>query len=559
MTDDISYLFRFRDLVAETIKAHKSVLKERNACWWGWWKRPTEGARMEIWQDLKEQASSEKPVRIGLFDSGNGLVYAAWVTDVLIPKSDKSGNTETSLVSLPDNQLDLVPEYYRSSPFSRAWMRFVKIEEETVEFFGKYSFSDSPHLEYYRKETLDRLKDKVIKSADELRGMDTTIWTVRLRQQRDIDEEIVLTTKALATPISCKPVDVSFNTILHISDPHFAVGPNRSQHVWRLETEVQDGRNTLAEAIYNALREKEGIGLVVVTGDLTFTGSAEEFNEASLSLQRLRGLFDLAQDHLVIIPGNHDIQWWSENKTYSEDAEVIRAEEAAKKNYKDFYTSLFRHEASVSLAMGRRFILPCGIALELCAVNSSALQTGKNFLAGMGFVEKGAFQKVANELKWNNSDSLALRMLAIHHHLEMTEDLERFSDYSRGFGIASDALGVRRMATDYGVHLALHGHKHRPFIWCSPIYESFENAGSQYKLGNLSILGGGSAGSEDTEADQNYFNLLKISSIGIEVLLYKSKKQEGRFKEIKKVLARVSLEGNPPKLTLGDWDFPSNS
>ncbi|MEM9806941.1 MAG: metallophosphoesterase [Cyanobacteria bacterium P01_D01_bin.56] len=559
MNSEIHYLFRFRDLVAKTISAHKDLLREHNACWWGWWKCPTEGARLKVWQDLKEKASVRHPVRVGLFDSGSGNVYAALVTDVIPPEEQFS--SEPPLISLPEDELLLVPEYYRNSPYSRAWMRLVEIEEKHIKFFGSYSFSEPPKLYYYRKEVLDRLRNKVISSSDELRGMDTTIWKVRPRQRGDLDEKIVLTTQALSTPIAYAPIEVSSNIVLHITDPHFAVGAHRDQHVWRLQTESNDGRNTLSEAIHQALGKQAKVGLIVVTGDLTFAGNPEEFNEVNLSLQRLRGLFDLEQDHLVVIPGNHDIQWWSENVSYSENAEVKRAEAEAKKNYENFYFQFFRHEPDKSLAMGRRFILPCGIVLELCAVNSSALQTGRNFLAGMGFVEKAAFQKVAHELGWNsaNPGSLALRILAIHHHLEMTEDLENFSDYSRGFGMAADALRIKRMAANYGIQLALHGHKHRPFIWSSPIYEPVESVNSLHKLGHLSILGGGSAGSKETELGCNYFNLISINGTEIKVSLYKSQKNVSPFSKVQEVVASFYLSKERAGLALGDWKSSSEN
>jgi len=76
-SDDIHYLFRFRDLIASTIAEHRKMIDKHHACWWGWWKRPTEDARLDIWVPLEKEATKERPLRIGLFDSGNVIVYAA--------------------------------------------------------------------------------------------------------------------------------------------------------------------------------------------------------------------------------------------------------------------------------------------------------------------------------------------------------------------------------------------------------------------------------------------------------------------------------------------------
>ena len=34
---EIAYLFRYRDLVADTLLEHRAVLDSQEFCWWGWW------------------------------------------------------------------------------------------------------------------------------------------------------------------------------------------------------------------------------------------------------------------------------------------------------------------------------------------------------------------------------------------------------------------------------------------------------------------------------------------------------------------------------------------
>jgi 3',5'-cyclic AMP phosphodiesterase CpdA len=499
---------------------------------------------MDVWGKLLEQ-TNEGQVRVGLFHSGEDKVYAAWVSQVIPPTDD---NTPPIL---PAPVKRLVPEYYRSSPFSRAWMRIERIEPQYVPFFDNYSFDELPHLPFYGQDVLAQFKGKVIKSPDELRGMDTTIWSVRKRRPADSDKEIILTTGALTAPISKEAADLQSDTILHITDPHFVTyKKHRSQHVWRLEGEPGN-KPTLAEAIQQALNGKS-VGLVIVTGDLTFTGSSEEFESAMHSLVRLSGFLNLDPSRFVIIPGNHDIQWAGE-ENFDDDAEVKEAPDTAMKNYKDFYYSFFWHDSSPTLAMGRRFFLPCGIAVEVCGLNSSSLETNKNFLAGMGRIQESAFTQVANSLKWNDLSGFALRVLAIHHHLTLTEDLEPAQDYYRGFGIAVDAPRIMRMAARSGVHLVLHGHKHRAFIWRSGVYELPEHAQNQWHLGDIALLGGGSAGSTSTESNKNYFNVIDVSSKGLDISLFRAS-NAGSFVEMQKWASDFELAGNPPRLKLGDWE-----
>ena len=249
---------------------------------------------------------------------------------------------------------------------------------DPIDFFGKYSYAEAPSLPNYTPVTLEKFRGKVILSADQLRGMDTTIWKVRAAGANDSRQTMILGVPALPTAISAEPVKCNSDVVLHITDPHFATGKHRSQHVWRFEGEVDRTDSSLVEAIHRALNGRS-VGLVVVTGDLTFVGGEDEYEEAKTSFSRLLGLFDLGTDNLIIIPGNHDIQW-STKGTYEDGADVITAPEAARQNYKTFYRDLFRHEPSRYLAMGRRFLLPSGLALEVCALNSSSLATGEKFL-----------------------------------------------------------------------------------------------------------------------------------------------------------------------------------
>ena len=548
MADELRFLFRFRDLVAKTIESHQEVIKNHDACWWGWWKRPSEDKRADVWEALAA-ATPGNPIAVGLFDSGGGHVYRAFVTEIIPPEE------HGELARLPQDE-KLIPSYYRESPFSRAWMRLKNIEP-IDNFFNQYSFVKAPDLPNYRKPLLARFVGKRIVDASELRGMDTTIWEIRSSRANDPAEEILLSSQAISASVASEVVLCRSDCILHITDPHFAKGDKkREQHIWRLESEVNNTSSTLSSALHAALGEKR-IGAVIVTGDLTFIGSTEEFDEARSALAKLLGLLDLSPDNLIIIPGNHDIQW-STDETYIPGAQVSAAPNDARANYQTFYEQLFQHEPSVHLAMGRRMLLPSGLTLEIAALNSSSLQSGRNFLAGMGRIDEASFEEVRRGLGWQgltagaHQSTLALRMLAIHHHLVVTEDIEPEIGYPQGYGMAVDAVRVQRLAAKHRVQLALHGHKHRAFLWRSSVYDLPEHASQNYKLGEISIIGGGSVGSKETEGGKNYFNLLNFSSSALEVTMYRSS-AKGMFEAIKTFRAPFG-RFDDGSLKLEDWD-----
>lgn len=544
---DIQFAFRFRDLVARTIVEHEKLIGERGSVWWGWWKRPSEDARPEVWDVLKK-ATHEKPLKVVLFDSGTGQTYEALVVQVIAPV-DHAEDT----ITVPKDENDLIPHYYRESPFSRAWMKITKLKE-IHDFWGKFSFREIKKLPGYDKAVLERFKNKKIKNAQELRSMDTTIWEIRPALPEDLDEEILLSINSVANAISQQTIRCDGDAILHITDMHFAKGKPRGQHVWRLESEDQAGP-TMVEAITNAIKTAKNvkIGLVIASGDFTFIGSEEEYKEAAAAMMRLLGTLDLSTDHLIIIPGNHDIQW-SKDEEYQHNAPVVEAPPAAKKNYEAFYQTVMRHEPNKHLAMGRRFVLPSGIVIEACALNSSSLATGKHFLAGMGRITEQSFADVAEELGWKEGEpTMALRLLVIHHHLAVTENIEDPNGFGTGFGIAVDAVRVQRMATKRNVQLALHGHKHRAFIWRSTVYGLPEHAQPNHRNGELSIVGGGSAGSSETEAEKNYFNILEFAPSGVTLDIFKSEKQ-GIFEKMQQVHAPFFMHEDGG-LGLDEWEI----
>lgn len=546
-SNEIAYLFRFRDLVQETIPQHREVIREHGECWWGWWKRPSEDSRLDVWGSLHDEAKPDKPVAIGLFDSGTGNVYRAWVTQVIEPNEDAQTRYERPVV--PEDEQELIPHYYRESPFSRAWMKINKIEDP-FEFFDQYSFVEAPKLPNYAPSVLSRFKAKVVLEQQELTGMDTTIWHVRPRKADDNDEKIVLANSALPSPISSDVVKCQSNLILHLTDLHFAKDDHRDQHAWRLESENGD-HATLVEAITHAVNDQT-IGAVIVTGDLTFKGAREEFDEARVSLTRLLGILNLDVDRLVVVPGNHDIRW-TKDESYSEDAKVTQASKEAKENYARFYRATFRHEPEAHLGMGRRFALPCGHTIEVCALNSSSLQTGAKFLAGMGKIDELSFTAVANDLQWTDENTAALRFLAIHHHLALTEDLEPSDGYYKGFGMAVDAARIQRAAVKRGVHLAVHGHKHRSFIWRSSVSELPEHSQPDQSSRALSIVGGGSAGSTDVESASHYFNIIELSPSELRLKIMRARNL-GSFEEMANRKASLRLDGTTNRIELGHWE-----
>src|SRR6266568_4457575 len=89
-TGTFRYLFRYRDLVAKTLSEHRKIIRNHGACWWGWWKRPSEPGHLDVWRDLYDKVGRGDGItQVGLFDSGPGNVYRATIDAVIVPEMDE--------------------------------------------------------------------------------------------------------------------------------------------------------------------------------------------------------------------------------------------------------------------------------------------------------------------------------------------------------------------------------------------------------------------------------------------------------------------------------------
>lgn len=543
------YLFRYRDLNAETIVAHRAIIATHQSCWWGWWKRPAEPARAEVWSDLASQIAERGHAIVALYDSGTAIARLATVKSVITPKPGVDGRPEP--VFPP--QKNLVPKYYRQGQFCRAWLELTEISDVTLELFSDWSYATAPPIPGLNSSQLDELAGKRIASSHELASMDTTIWHIRRAHEHDRTGSFLTPQMRVRQPISSTPVVCPGEWILHLTDLHYATGVDRDRHAWPFAGEGAGGQSTALEAIGKSIRaSNRSVGFVLVTGDLTFKAAADEFNQARTELFRfVTGDLGLPLDNLAIVPGNHDIKW-STDEQYAPGAKVDNAPEAATKPYRDFFQQLFRFVPSPALSMGRRLVFPNGAVVDIGAVNSSTLEQGHDFLAGMGRVSEDTISDLIQTFGWAQNGS-GLRLLALHHHLALVEDLAAEAEFYSGFGIAVDAPRILRLAARNGVSLAVHGHRHTPFLGRVYAHELPDTSTELWDLGSINILGGGSAASSDVRDDWNHFNLLRYDGSKLTSEIYRSHKR-GMFTLLGAWTAAVDHSSGSLGVQLEKWE-----
>lgn len=134
-------------------------------------------------------------------------------------------------------------------------------------------------------------------------------------------------------------------TLLHLSDIHFHNHSNK----------ITDKAEEIATTCYTEARQSDAI-FIVVTGDIAYSGAADEYKVANDFLQLIKSKISAETScfvEIVLVPGNHDCQLKPEkisrsllinnvieNPDYAEDDSVVDSCVEAQSNYFDFRNKL---------------------------------------------------------------------------------------------------------------------------------------------------------------------------------------------------------------------------
>ena len=95
-------------------------------------------------------------------------------------------------------------------------------------------------------------------------------------------------------------------TILHLSDLHFRAGDKLDQY--NRQVVMEELLRDIAERTSRIGAMVESIDLIVISGDLAFSGDEEEYSQLERELlDSLSKSSNIAHDRLFTVPGNHDV------------------------------------------------------------------------------------------------------------------------------------------------------------------------------------------------------------------------------------------------------------
>ncbi|MGA1870588.1 MAG: metallophosphoesterase family protein [bacterium] len=295
-------------------------------------------------------------------------------------------------------------------------------------------------------------------------------------------------------------------TWLHLSDLHF-----HSDEIHRGAVEGYN-QNVVLDNLLDDLCTYPSehdlvIDFIIITGDIAFSGQADEYMLAVCFLDKLREIFSLPKNRLFIVPGNHDVDRGKINPHFNfslngrDDINSFLLNSEAKQVYFKKFNG-YRYFINKYFGCGlefdyvnryfwaRKFSLK-GTEIGLLGLNSawnSSGDTDKNHLL---IGEK----QVRDALKQVGQTDLCIA--TFHHPLEWLRD--------------DDKEDVRRELSGKAQFI-LHGHLHKPGI----IFEATPDA-------SFIVIPAGAT--YENRLYTNSYNYLSINRVTSQKICGKKKKQ----------------------------------
>jgi predicted phosphodiesterase len=510
-------ILRFRDLVTprgDTIKKHKEKCDEKGSVWWGWWSKAGETIPDNTFRILKKKATSDKKLTVYLLDSGQRKLFEAQCLDI-------HWEIDHKVCGAPEKEKDNTPKYYIDQEYL-AWFNFSDIstgpcDERVLKNFT-YIGVDDFFEDYSSKYTA--FYNKRIDSIDELIQQNRSIWFIRGFKKGDLTHVIKLFDRRETEPAHfideyLQPIS---RNLLWVSDLHYSY----SNDHYGFSIDCQDVvKESIELRIEHALNKNgiKDIGGVIISGDITWKASKEEFELANSFTSWAKRWGKLGNYQFAICPGNHDIAFSADPS--KKKAKITKAPDEARAQFEDFYKELFYMKPNEYISSGRRFLLGNAVPVEIVCLNSSYLTQHEDFYQGHGFLGRKQLDDAAERMGWqSNVDPLVFRIVVLHHHL-LPVTFREIPVADRQYSVVLDAEALSRWIVEYRVRLVLHGHMHNPFM--SRVSRPISIKHPDKEWFEYYVLGMGSTGAAKDhlgEIGHNTIGILKFKKHNVEIKYY---------------------------------------
>ncbi|MGK7876474.1 MAG: HEAT repeat domain-containing protein, partial [Xenococcaceae cyanobacterium] len=341
----------------------------------------------------------------------------------------------------------------------------------------------------------------------------------------------ILISKPQPTILPVPHISISTMHILHLSDLHF--GTLDQANLWS---------NQLAEDLHNEL-DIHHLDALILSGDIANYSTPKEYEAAQKFLNNLRQDFPLAPKQIIIVPGNHDLNWQiSEEEAYTpmrrkaykgavievkgekkpdpncaidkgEFVEVLDPEQYKRRfeHFSNFYQAI--KDEPYPLDYDQQYILNHLPEQNLLILGLNSAWQLDHHYKSRASIHPNALGNALTDIRRNQEYQNCLKIAVWHHPLKSPYE-DRIKDDSF----------MGRLAVS-GFCLFLHGHVHQ----AQTDFYSYDTTPDGRKLHRICAGTFGAPTQELVTATPWQYNLLKLEGNQIKVQTRKRESETGAW------------------------------
>ncbi len=324
--------------------------------------------------------------------------------------------------------------------------------------------------------------------------------------------QIELTVQESADMPNVQTISVPKSFILHLSDLHF--GSLADANNW-YGTIADDLNDLSSELDFNQ------IDALIISGDIANRSTEEEYHAAEKFITQLSGEFRIKRSNIIIVPGNHDLNWDLGDKAYEKCREngrlVLKCNHEVHQrrfdHFRNFYQAIRMESYPLEYEhQGIVYHMPKLKILVLGLNSSWQLDSNETKEAS---IHPDSITYALNKIRDNQDFYEGFLKMAVWHHPLSSPYEDRIKDH--GF--------MERLAKG-GFRFALHGHVHKSD---KSLYSYDVSAGGR----KLNIIGAGTFGAPVREWTPGFplqYNLMKLEDNKMTVYTRRREELNGAWK-----------------------------
>jgi 3',5'-cyclic AMP phosphodiesterase CpdA len=294
--------------------------------------------------------------------------------------------------------------------------------------------------------------------------------------------------------------------ILHLSDIHFG-----SFHALQGKVRIED----LISPLLTRITDEGKINLIIVSGDLASKGLEPEFYRAEEFLNFIAEKLAVDLNHIIIVPGNHDIFQNEESpRRFNNFIEFINrfygsfsSPEVALSRFLELYDTSKRslHWNSKTHTEEHLYSLTVYDELRTIVVGLNSVISSDKKKWNLAEISPNQLIKIKEALsKLSPPRSNYFRIGVFHHHLFLIPNFKEEGEPKRL--IMNQGLVLRELISNK-FKLILHGHTHYSVGYRHTPYYFY---GSDKNASSIHIFCTGTLSGEHKEPSQNFFHTTVI-------------------------------------------------